>query len=125
MTADQRASRPALTGAAGERRVTVAQGRDWPLPPGNLAAPVLGHGTMLVEHYAPRGRDTQTSHTRDELYVVIAGNGTFVNGDERHPFGPGDVIFVPAGVVHRFEDFGDDFATWVVFYGPEGGERPQ
>jgi hypothetical protein len=26
---------------------------------------------------------------------------------------------------HRFEDFTDDFATWVIFYGPEGGERPR
>jgi hypothetical protein len=31
---------------------------------------------------------------------------------------------VPAGVVHRFEDFSDDLAVWVVFYGPEGGEIP-
>jgi len=22
----------------------------------------------------------------------------------------------------RFEEFSDDFATWVMFYGPEGGE---
>lgn len=35
---------------------------------------------------------------------------------------PGDLLFVPAGVVHRFEEFTDDFATWVMFYGPEGGE---
>ena len=24
--------------------------------------------------------------------------------------------------VHRFVDFSDDFGTWVVFWGPEGGE---
>jgi hypothetical protein len=29
-----------------------------------------------------------------------------------------------AGKPHRFEDFTDDFGTWVIFYGPEGGERP-
>lgn len=23
---------------------------------------------------------------------------------------------------HRFIEFSDDFATWVLFYGPEGGE---
>ena len=28
-----------------------------------------------------------------------------------------------AGVEHRFDDFRKDFATWVLFYGPEGGER--
>jgi mannose-6-phosphate isomerase-like protein (cupin superfamily) len=75
-----------------------------------------------VEIYAPRGIDPQQPHTRDELYVVMRGSGVFVNGDTRHAFAPGDVLFVPAGVTHRFEDFSDDFATWVMFYGPEGGE---
>jgi hypothetical protein len=32
------------------------------------------------------------------------------------------VFFVPAGVAHRFERFSPDFATWVVFWGPHGGE---
>jgi mannose-6-phosphate isomerase-like protein (cupin superfamily) len=76
-----------------------------------------------VKYYAPRGRDEQTPHTRDELYFVARGRGTFVNGNEEHPFGVGDVLFVPAGVEHRFENFTDDFGTWVIFYGPEGGER--
>jgi hypothetical protein len=30
---------------------------------------------------------------------------------------------VPARVAHRFEEFTPDFATWVVFWGPPGGER--
>ncbi len=107
----------------GRRRVTVVEAMEQlPGPGGERFAEVLGHGTMEVEIYAPRGRDPQTPHTRDELYVVVSGTGEFVNGPERHPFGPGDVLFVPAGVVHRFEDFTDDLAVWVVFYGPEGGE---
>jgi quercetin dioxygenase-like cupin family protein len=32
-------------------------------------------------------------------------------------FGPGDLLWVPAGVVHRFKDFTDDLAVWVVFFG--------
>lgn len=104
------------------RHATVAQLREQSPPPGNLAIPALGHGSMLVEYYAPRGVDRQQPHTRDELYIIATGTGTFLNGDVRHPFAPGDVIFVPAGVVHRFEAFSDDFATWVIFYGPEGGE---
>ena len=106
-----------------QRRATVAgamgllPGRD-----GERFARVLGHGSMELEVYAPRGTDPQTAHTRDELYVVVSGTGEFVNGPERHPFGPGDVLFVPAGVEHRFEGFTDDLIVWVVFYGPEGGE---
>jgi mannose-6-phosphate isomerase-like protein (cupin superfamily) len=41
----------------------------------------------------------------------------------RVPFRPGDALFAAAGEVHRFEDFTEDLLTWVVFYGPEGGER--
>ena len=81
------------------------------------------HGTMTVGLYAPRGIDDQTPHTKDEIYVVMAGNGWFVNGPDRRRFTIGDVLFVPAGVEHRFEDFSDDLALWVVFYGPEGGEK--
>lgn len=93
-----------------------------PGPSGERFATVLERSSLSVEIYAPRGHDPQQPHTRDELYIVHAGTGQFVNGDLRHPFGPGDVLFVPAGVAHRFEDFDDELVVWVVFYGPEGGE---
>jgi hypothetical protein len=32
------------------------------------------------------------------------------------------VLFAAARVEHRFEAFSEDFATWVVFYGPPGAE---
>jgi mannose-6-phosphate isomerase-like protein (cupin superfamily) len=80
------------------------------------------HGSLEVEVYRPVQVDRQRPHTRDEVYVVISGSGYFVSGESRRPFGPGEVLFVAAGVAHRFEEFTDDFATWVFFYGPEGGE---
>jgi len=111
------------TAKTGGYRVTVADAmKHLPGPDGERFAQALGHGTMEVEVYAPRGHDPQTPHTRDELYVVVEGSGEFVNGPGRHPFGPGDVLFVPAGVEHRFEEFTDDLVVWVIFYGPEGGE---
>ncbi|MBO0726392.1 MAG: cupin domain-containing protein [Blastocatellia bacterium] len=79
------------------------------------------HGGLQVKMYAPRGRDSQKPHTRDELYVVARGSGVFFDGTSRRRFQTGDVIFAPAGIQHRFEDFTDDFAVWVMFYGPEGG----
>jgi hypothetical protein len=33
------------------------------------------------------------------------------------------VLFVPAGMDHRFVNFSGDFAAWVIFYGPAGGEK--
>ena len=83
---------------------------------------VLEHGSLVVEIYAPRGRDPQTPHTRDEVYIVMEGSGEFINGESRAPFGKGDLLFVPAGREHRFENFTDDLVVWVIFYGPEGGE---
>ena len=94
-----------------------------PGPKGERFVSLFRHGTLEVELYAPRGRDPQTPHTRDEVYVVISGSGWFVNGGTREPFAPGDFLFVPAGVEHRFEDFTEDLAVWVMFYGPEGGEK--
>ena len=84
----------------------------------------LQYGSLLIGVYAPRGNDPQEPHDQDEAYIVMRGSGTFVNGDARKAFGPGDLLFVPANVVHRFEDFSDDVALWVIFYGPKGGETP-
>lgn len=84
---------------------------------------VFQHGSLSVEIYKPVDRDLQQPHTRDEIYVVISGEGIFFSDGHRYPFGPGDFLFVPAGIEHRFETFSGDFATWVFFYGPEGGER--
>jgi mannose-6-phosphate isomerase-like protein (cupin superfamily) len=95
-----------------------------PGPNGERYVELFRHGTLSVELYAPRGGDPQSPHTRDEVYVVVSGRGQFLNGGQRHPFAPGDVLFVPAGVTHRFEAFSDNLAVWVFFYGPEGGERP-
>jgi mannose-6-phosphate isomerase-like protein (cupin superfamily) len=108
-----------------KRRIAVQESLEkLPGPNGERWAVVLEHGTLEIEVYAPRGEDPQKPHTRDEVYVVVAGRGEFVHGASRTPFARGDVLFVPAGEVHRFENFSDDFVTWVMFYGPEGGETP-
>ncbi len=108
-----------------DHHLTVAEGlARLPGPQGERFVELFGHGTLSVELYAPRGHDPQSPHTRDEVYVVLAGRGQFRNAAERHSFEPGDVLFVPASVVHRFEEFSDDLAVWVFFYGPEGGEVP-
>ena len=80
------------------------------------------HGSLQVELYAPRGFDPQQPHTRDEVYIVAQGQGEYVCQGVRQKFAPGDFLFAAAGEAHWFERFSDDFAVWVLFYGPEGGE---
>jgi len=94
-----------------------------PTPDGKRFAERFAHGTLVVEIYAPSGSDQQKPHNRDELYIVTHGTGEFVYQGDRVPFVPGDLLFAAAGVPHRFEHFSDDFSTWVIFYGPQGGEK--
>lgn len=93
-----------------------------PPPAGNLAVPVFAHGSLEVELYTPKGRDPQKPHDRDEIYLVARGRGMFFDGARRHPVEAGSFLFVAAGQPHRFEEFSPDFAVWVFFYGPRGGE---
>jgi mannose-6-phosphate isomerase-like protein (cupin superfamily) len=83
---------------------------------------LLRHGSMMIGLYAPVGIDDQTPHKQDELYIIVSGQGEFVKGDTRIRFAPQDVLFVEAGMPHRFENYSPDFQTWVIFWGPAGGE---
>jgi len=83
---------------------------------------LLEHGSLEIGYYRPHDTDNQQPHEQDEVYIVQSGTGRFRVADELRPFEAGEALFVPAGVEHRFEDFSDDFAAWVIFYGPQGGE---
>jgi mannose-6-phosphate isomerase-like protein (cupin superfamily) len=105
------------------QRITLAEAMDrLPGPQGEDSVGLFEHGSLVVKLYGPRERDSQTPHSRDEIYVVAQGSGDFVCGEARQPFAPFDVLFAAAGAEHRFENFTDDFYVWVFFYGPEGGE---
>lgn len=77
---------------------------------------------MQAELYMPVELDRQSPHNRDEIYVVARGQAQFFNGRSTVAVAAGAFLFVPAGVEHRFVEFSEDFAVWVFFYGPEGGE---
>jgi mannose-6-phosphate isomerase-like protein (cupin superfamily) len=91
-------------------------------PAGEPFVTMLAGGTMRVEVFAPTGSDLQTPHSQDELYFIQRGSAELVINGQRFAAAAGDAFFVAAGVAHRFEQFSSDFVTWVVFYGPEGGE---
>ncbi|MXZ73741.1 MAG: cupin domain-containing protein [Gemmatimonadetes bacterium] len=106
------------------KRITPAEvAAKIPAPNGDRFHVALERGELQIELYIPRGTDDQKPHSRDECYVIVEGNGKFEMGGEVVPFEAGDFFFVPAKVEHRFLDFGESMTTWVIFYGPEGGEQ--
>ena len=100
-------SRTSIPGPAGEHSVTVLQ-----------------RGSIDVRlALAPAVPPSElTPHSQDEIYVIVRGEGVLFHDGKRDSFQSGDLLFVAAGVEHRFEDYTDDLAVWVVFYGPSGGE---
>ena len=64
------------------------------------------------------GVDTQEPHTEDEVYYVTNGQGEVLVGDESQPVEAGAVIFVAAGVEHRFHSITEDLTLLVVFAPP-------
>ncbi|WP_374383120.1 cupin domain-containing protein [Dongia sp.] len=78
---------------------------------------------MSVEVFAPRGSDNQTPHDQDELYIIVTGRARFECSGEAKAVSAGEVVFVPAFAEHRFHDMSPDFVTWVIFWGPSGGEK--
>jgi mannose-6-phosphate isomerase-like protein (cupin superfamily) len=80
------------------------------------------NGTMDIEFYKPEGGDLQQPHEQDEVYFIASGSSRFEHAGTIEEVTAGDVVFVAAGEEHRFVDFSNDFSTWVVLYGPAGGE---
>ena len=65
--------------------------------------------------------DRQQPHAEDEIYVVMSGRARFSAGDETRDAAAGDVIYVAAGVAHRFHDITARIALIVVFAPSESG----
>jgi quercetin dioxygenase-like cupin family protein len=64
--------------------------------------------------------DPQTPHGEDELYVVLEGRASLRVAGQAHPVEPGSIVFVEAGVEHRFEAIESDLTVLVLFAPPEG-----
>jgi mannose-6-phosphate isomerase-like protein (cupin superfamily) len=96
-----------------------------PGPAGEHAVGVLRRGTLDIRlALTPARPGPSTAHAQDEVYVVIRGRGVLVQDGAREPFASGSLLFVAAGIEHRFEDLSEDLVVWVVFHGPLGGEVP-
>ena len=100
-----------------------AQGRI-PGPAGERATMFFQRGHLDVALSLPLRPSQQTPHAQDEIYFIVRGRGVLNHDNKREAFGPGDLLFVAAGIEHQFENITEDLALWRVFYGPHGGEVP-
>lgn len=67
--------------------------------------------------------DLQQPHSEDEVYYVIQGRARFTAGHGDYAVQGGSVLFVRAGVEHRFYQIEEDIKVLVFFALPEGTEN--
>jgi mannose-6-phosphate isomerase-like protein (cupin superfamily) len=78
----------------------------------------LAHFADLeIEYYQPKDNDKQNPHLKDEVYFIASGTSEFSVNQHKVTVSKGDVLFVKAGDEHKFVNFSEDFAIWVIFYG--------
>ena len=61
------------------------------------------------------GTDPQRPHHEDEMYYVVRGQARMRLGSEDQAVTDGSVIFVQAGVEHRFHDIRQELVVLVCF----------
>jgi quercetin dioxygenase-like cupin family protein len=79
-----------------------------------VRVPSLSVGVYVLPAGAP---DPQQPHTEDEVYHVVRGKGRIQVGVEDRAVETGTVVFVEAGVDHRFHSIEEDL-TVLVFFAP-------
>jgi len=79
-----------------------------------LRVPSMSAGLYVL----PAGAaDPQKPHNEDELYYVVRGRARMKVGSEEEEIHAGSMIFVEAGVEHRFFDIDDELQV-LVFFAP-------
>ena len=77
-----------------------------------LRAPTLFAGLYAL----PAGsEDRQPVHKEDEIYYVVSGRAVLRIGAEEQAVQPGSIIYVKAGVTHRFHSIKEELKVLVFF----------
>ncbi|MGI5444459.1 cupin domain-containing protein [Streptomyces sp. CA-243310] len=64
--------------------------------------------------------DPQQPHRQDEVYYVVSGRAAITVGEETETVANGSIVYVPAGVPHKFHHITEPLKVLVVFSPPEG-----
>ncbi|MEM7582903.1 MAG: cupin domain-containing protein [Acidobacteriota bacterium] len=80
-----------------------------------LRVPSLSTG---IYQLAKGEKDPQRPHDRDKICHVISGKARFKAAGESVDVAAGSILYVKAGVEHRFHDIEEDLTVLVVFAVP-------
>jgi mannose-6-phosphate isomerase-like protein (cupin superfamily) len=77
-----------------------------------LRVPSMSAGVYVLRTGAS---DRQSRHRQDELYYVLHGKARMRAGTQDQAVRQGSIIFLAAGVEHRFYDIEEEIALLVLF----------
>ena len=77
---------------------------------------------VVADQFMPVTPESRVLYDITRIAPEVPGTVVRVNVANGQAVKAGDVLFVRAGAEHRFYDFTPDFETWVIFWGPKGGE---
>jgi mannose-6-phosphate isomerase-like protein (cupin superfamily) len=77
-----------------------------------LKVPTLSAGVYALP---ADGQDQQKPHAQDEVYYIASGRAMIQVGKEDVPVQPGSVVFVKAGIEHRFHSIKEELKILVFF----------
>ena len=79
-----------------------------------LRIPALSAGLYVLPAGQP---DPQQPHAEDEVYYVVSGQGMIMVDGQDQPVQAGSIVYVTAGVEHRFHSITEDLQI-LVFFAP-------
>jgi mannose-6-phosphate isomerase-like protein (cupin superfamily) len=79
-----------------------------------LRVPALSAGVYVLP---AGGVDPQKPHAEDEVYYIVSGHGQIRVAAEDLAVGPGSIVFVEAGLEHRFHTIEEELKI-LVFFAP-------
>jgi quercetin dioxygenase-like cupin family protein len=89
-----------------------------------LTAEESGGALGVIEATCPPGGGPvpHIHQNSDETFYMLSGELEFLQGDRVFTAGPGDVVFCPRGIIHRFTNPGIQPAKMIFVYTPGGAE---
>lgn len=72
----------------------------------------------MICHIEPGKATDPDFHNQDELFVVVAGNGSLITADETTDVHTGDVFSLPRKIEHVIKNTGSTVLTFVSVWWP-------